>query len=81
MKKYKLNNCPFCKSSNVKLHRNFDYVYCEERGARGSYFDGHPEDAVNVWNKVLNRNITFNPSSYKQRRIIADGTQEMKRGE
>lgn len=48
----KINSCPFCGSNRVKLHRNFDYVYCQDCGAKGSYFDGHPEDAINVWNKI-----------------------------
>ena len=53
--KEKLNPCPFCKSTRVKLNRNFDYVYCEFCGAKGSYFDGHPEDAIAVWNNIFKK--------------------------
>jgi len=52
MKKNKIEGCPFCNSGDVELHRNFDYVFCKNCGARGSYFDGHPEDAINAWNRV-----------------------------
>jgi transcription elongation factor Elf1 len=45
--------CPICKSKKVKLHRNFDYVYCDICGHRGQYFDGHPIDAINSWNKII----------------------------
>lgn len=48
----KIEFCPFCNCANIKLHRNFDYVYCKNCGARGSYFDGHPKDAINAWNRV-----------------------------
>jgi transcription elongation factor Elf1 len=48
--------CPFCNSDDVELHRNFDYVYCKNCGARGSFFDGHPQDAINAWNnKTTNK--------------------------
>lgn len=82
MKKYKLDNCPFCGSRNIKLHRNFDYVYCEDCGARGSHFDGHLEDAVNVWNHIANRRIPQGNIivSKVNQRTVADGTQGMRRG-
>lgn len=50
--KFKLEPCPFCESNRVTLHRNFDFVTCDSCGACGSFFDGHPEDAVNSWNTV-----------------------------
>ena len=37
-------------SGNLKVHRNFEYIYCKGCGMRGPYFDGHLNDAVNAWN-------------------------------
>ena len=51
-KKKEIKPCPFCNSGNVKLYRNFDYVFCNNCGAKGTYFDGHPEDAINAWNNL-----------------------------
>jgi len=51
----KIKGCPFCNCINTKLHRNFDYVYCKNCGARGSYFDGHPYDAILIWNSVTKK--------------------------
>lgn len=76
--------CPFCASNRVKLHQNFDYVYCENCGARGSYFDGHPDDAISAWNRVAKKSsfsMKLDPPPSRNRRIIADGTQGMVRGE
>jgi rubrerythrin len=44
--------CPFCGISKGRLHFNFDYVECPTCGARGQMFDGHPLDAVQVWNSL-----------------------------
>jgi hypothetical protein len=71
----KLNVCPKCKSKNVVLHRNFDFVECKDCYTKGQVFDGHPEDAVNSWNSLSNKKNTkiplggFNPLFYRQFRI------------
>jgi hypothetical protein len=44
--------CPFCTSTMVELHRNFDFVKCNFCGANGHFYDGHPEDAIESWNMV-----------------------------
>ena len=81
----KIKACPFCNCGNVKLHKNFDYVYCENCGARGSYFDGHPKDAIDAWNRVANKSgFSF---MIPEERIVSeikktnlDGTKGMTRG-
>ncbi len=83
MRKNEIKPCPFCNCVNVKLHRNFNYVYCTNCGARGSYFDGHPKDAINAWNRVAKKSessIELNPSSHESKTTIADGTKGMQRG-
>lgn len=60
----KIKPCYICNSNNVKLHKNFDYVYCEDCGAKGGYFDGHPIDAINVWNGLFDNC----PYSQKERK-------------
>ena len=47
-----IETCPFCGISKGRLHLNFDYVECPNCGSRGQIFDGHPYDAVQVWNSL-----------------------------
>ncbi len=80
----KIEGCPFCGSEDAKLHRDFDYVVCQTCGARGSYFDGHPTDAINAWNRVAKKggfSMTLNSPLHKQKRTIVDGTKGMQRGD
>lgn len=65
----KIKPCPFCHSVNVELHRNFDYVHCKDCGATSSYFDGHPEDAINTWNHL---------QSYSESTIKTQGSYSLK---
>lgn len=48
-------DCPFCDSSNVILkggRGEFDQVICQDCGASGPQYDGHPEDALMGWNSI-----------------------------
>ena len=36
----------------VKLHTGFDFVFCEDCGARGPVTDGHLQESIDGWNKV-----------------------------
>ena len=76
----KIKDCPFCNCGDVELHRNFDYVFCKNCGARGSFFDGHPQDAINAWNRVTDKSPKFSPINSPIRRINLDGNKGMTRG-
>ena len=49
---YTILSCPVCKSKDLNLHTNFDFVHCNGCGISGPTFDGHPEDAVAEWNSL-----------------------------
>ena len=44
---------PNCfNKTDIKIHLNFDYVWCHGCGMRGPMFDGHIEDAIFGWNDL-----------------------------
>lgn len=47
---YKVLPCPVCRSKDLNLHTNFDFVVCNNCRISGPCFDGHPYDAVIEWN-------------------------------
>lgn len=47
--------CPYCESNQVKIKGgkgHFDRVQCLGCGVTGSWFDGHPSDAISGWNAM-----------------------------
>lgn len=48
-----VKECPFCNSTNILIKRNFDYVRCNDCGARGPVMDGHVQDSIDGWNRPI----------------------------
>lgn len=49
MSEIKLNPCPFCGGKARFLFEDSTWVYCEECGCEGGYYDTQ-EDAIEAWN-------------------------------